>query len=119
MMDEDKWERVSSLDLEEMEDGSEIIWEKKIDIWEKIKVPCGDGKTKKQSRLTGFRYESFRTILSKRHHLTVSGYLPCLVSSPNAEFPYFVPWQSDWTYAGNGSHYQMWRRKEGPDENQI
>lgn len=113
-MDREMWEQISSRDLEEMPDGSEIIWEKKIDIWETVKVKAlvkGKLKEKKEKRLKGFRYEPYRTILMKEHHKTVSGYLPCLVSAPNGEFPYMTPWQDDWTYAGNGVTHQMWRRK--------
>lgn len=118
-MDGEKWEEISSKDLKDMPDGSEIIWERKYDIWEDVTVNVlvkGKLKEKKEKRLKGFRYEAFRTILSKYHHKTVSGYLPCLVSAPNGEFPYMTPWQGDWIYAGNSSINQMWRRKNHVEE---
>lgn len=114
-MDKEKWTPVFMYDINDLPDGTEIIWEKKIDVYEEKKIPTtskGKTKMKKVKRLVGFRYEPYRTILSKYHHKTVSGYLPCLVEAPNSEFPYLTPWQSDWNYAGNGTFIQMWRRKD-------
>ena len=113
-MDSELYEQISTRDLNDMPDGAEIIWEKKIDIYEEVSVTClvkGKPKEKKEKRLKGFRYEAYRTILSKYHHKTVSGYLPCLVAAPNFEFPYMTPWQGDWIYAGNSVFSQMWRKK--------
>ena len=114
-MDKEKFEPIGTLQLEEMADGSEIFWEKKIDIFEdQNKEILKNGKIKKikQRIFKGFKYEVYRTKLSKFHHKTVSGYLPCLVEDPNGEFPYPTPWADNWTYAGNGVFYTMWRRRK-------
>lgn len=118
-MDKEKWTPVFMYDIDDLPDGTEIIWEKKIDIYEEKMIPTtsnGKTKMKKVRRLVGFRYEPYRTILMKEHHKTVSGYLPCLVEAPNSEFPYITPWQSDWTYAGNSTFIQMWRRKDNDQQ---
>ena len=114
-MEREKWEQVSITDLDKLEDGTEIIWERKIPIYEDFKkeiITKGKKKIKKEQRFKGFKYEPFRTVLSKYHHKTVSGYLPCLVSAPDGEFPWLTPWQSDWIYAGNGTFYQMYVRRK-------
>lgn len=115
-MDKEKWRQISTIDLDQLEDGTEIIWERRFYTYEEVKKETmvkGKKKIKKEQRITGFRYEAYRTILSKYHHKTVSGYFPCLVSAPDGEFPYMTPWLDDWIYAFNGAFEQMYvRRKE-------
>lgn len=119
-MDNANWRQISYGDLDELEDGTEIIWEKQLDVWETVKVKKvvkGKLKEVKEQRLKGVKYEPYRTILSKYHHKTVSGYIYCLVEAPNGEFPYPTPWASDWTYAMCGAFSKMYvRRKEDHDQ---
>lgn len=114
-MDPNVWKIVNFIDMEDLEDGSEIIWERRIPIYDKVKKPyTKKGKLcyKRVEVLTGFKYEPYRTRLSKFHHKTVSGYIPCLVADPSPEFPYPVPWLDDWIYAYGGANESLYIRRE-------
>ena len=118
-MDSAKWRQINYGDLDELEDGTEIIWEKQLDIWETVKVKKvvkGKLKEVKEQRLTGVRYEPYRTILSKYHHKTVSGYIYCLVEAPDGDFPYPTPWSSDWIYAMCGAFSRLYVRRKEDDQ---
>lgn len=121
-------------ELREIPDGTELIYDKRIDVWdEKVETRWTSDHRKKRIKtkiFRGFRHEYYRVIFRPEHHMTVSGPAACFVSEPNFEFPYPVPWLYDkdrseqWVYAYfSGVNYQLWRRKdvqaesdEGPAE---
>ena len=119
----DEWTPISSRELRELPDGTELIYDKRVDVWEtKIETRYTKDHRKqrfKRNILKGFRHEYYRVIFRPEHHWTVSGMAACFVSEPNAEFPYPVSWAYDkerneqWIYAYyRGSNYQLWRRKD-------
>ena len=95
----DELTMVSILELSELEDGIELFWIPQKIIYGPKKVRTITGKMKTQQVITEIQYPVYRCKLSKYHHKTVSGYLPCLVEDPSPEYPNLVPWASDWIYA--------------------
>lgn len=119
-MDRQYFEPIDRIDLDNMEDGSEIFWEKASYIYEdQITETIKNGKLKKITKTVfkGIKYEPFRTKLSKYHHRSISGMEACLIMDPNGEYPYTPNWQDDWIYACSDSIGTMWRRKSEPDNN--
>ena len=119
----DEWTPISSRELRELPDGTELIYDKRVDIWEtKIENRYTSDHRKKRIKkqlFKGFSHEYYRVIYRPEHHMTVSGMAACFVAEPNSEFPYPVPWQFDkdrdeyWIYAYYaGLNYQLWRRKD-------
>lgn len=119
-MDSKYFEPIDNRDIDNMEDGSEIFWEKASYIFEdQTTETIKNGKLKKtkKSVFKGIKYEAFRTKLSKYHHRSISGMEACLIMDPNGEYPYIPSWQSEWIYACSDSIGTMWRRKSEPDNN--
>ena len=103
------------INLNDIPDGSVVFWVKHVYVWEDtFKTVFKKGKKLQQrikdGRLKEIKYEYYRCRLDKHHHKTVSGDAICLVSEPNADYPYMVPWQGDWIYAacGSDSHISIW-----------
>lgn len=96
----EKFRGIGYDELENMPDHSELFWIKEKWIYrDKLEINHkGKEVRRKNFYLDHIEYYPYRVRLEKFHHQTVAGYLPCIVSDPNAEYPYMVPWSGDWIY---------------------
>lgn len=96
--EEFRW--LSHNELEDMSDHSELFWIKERCIYrDKVEINHkGKEVRKKNFYLDHVEYYPYRVRLEKYHHRSVSGYYPCIVADPNAEYPYMVPWADEWIY---------------------